>query len=154
MDENARASSRDGAHVGAVVRMLGAEGYERSRIQRYIARVHDAMLDALVGRIDTPRRILDVGCGTGRLLRKLGERWPGAQLLGVDPNEEMISVARRIMPSASFHVGTAESIPIDSTSIDLVVSSISLHHWADPLRGSARDRPSPARRRLPLPGRH
>src|SRR4030095_7058098 len=103
--------------------------------QRYIARVHDAMLDALVGRIDTPRRILDVGCGTGRLLRKLGERWPGAQLLGVDPNEEMISVARRIMPSASFHVGTAESIPIDSTSIDLVVSSISLHHWADPLRG-------------------
>jgi len=135
MDENARASSPDGEHVGAVVRMLGAEGYERSRIQRYIARVHDAMLDALVGRIDTPRRVLDVGCGTGRLLRKLGDRWPGAQLIGVDPNEEMVSVARRIMPSASFHLGTAESIPIDSASIDLVVSSISLHHWAEPLRG-------------------
>jgi ubiquinone/menaquinone biosynthesis C-methylase UbiE len=39
------------------------------------------------------------------------------------------------MPSAIFHVGTAESIPIESASIDLVVSSISLHHWADPLQG-------------------
>ena len=135
MDENARPSSHDGEHIGAVARVLGAEGYERSRIQRYIVRVHDAMLDALAGRVDSPRRILDLGCGTGRLLRKIGERWPSSQLIGVDPNGDMVSVARRLTPSASFHVGTAESIPIDSASIDLVVTSISLHHWADPLRG-------------------
>jgi ubiquinone/menaquinone biosynthesis C-methylase UbiE len=129
MDENAGTSSRE--HIGAVARALGAEGYERSRIQRYIARVHDAMLDALASQADAPGRILDVGCGTGRLLRKLGERWPSSQLLGVDPNEGMVSVARRLTPLASLHVGTAESIPIDSASIDLVVTSISFHHWAD-----------------------
>ena len=125
----------NGKRIGAVVRALGAEGYERSRLQRHIARVHGAMLDALAGRADSPRSILDVGCGTGRLLRKLGERWPSSQLIGVDPHEGMVSVARRLMPSGVFHVGTAESIPIESASIDLVVSSISLHHWADPLRG-------------------
>jgi ubiquinone/menaquinone biosynthesis C-methylase UbiE len=121
--------------IGAVARVLGAEGYERSRIQRYIARVHDAVLDALAGRVDTPRRILDVGCGTGRLLGRLAERWPSSELMGVDPDEEMISVATRLMPSAGFQVGTAESLPVESASVDLVVSSISLHHWADPLRG-------------------
>ena len=133
MDENGGRPSRE--HVGAVARVYGPEGYERSRIQRYIARVHDAMLDALAGKVDVPRRILDVGCGTGRLLRKLGERWPSSQLLGVDPNEGMVSVARRLTPLASLHVGTAESMPIDSASIDLVVTSISFHHWPDQPRG-------------------
>jgi ubiquinone/menaquinone biosynthesis C-methylase UbiE len=136
MDEPERAASRVGDHpVGAVARALGAEDYERSWIQRYIARIHDAMLDNLAGRVDAPREILDVGCGTGRLLRKLGERWPNSRLTGVDPDEAMLSVAKRLVPGASFHVGTAESIPIDAASIDLVVSSISFHHWADQLRG-------------------
>lgn len=134
MDANRGASHRR-ERVGAVALLLGAEGYEHSWIQRYIARVHDAMLDALAGRVDAPRSILDVGCGTGRLLRKVGKRWPSSKLTGVDPNEEMISVARHLLSSASFHVATAESIPIDNASIDLALSSISLHHWADPLQG-------------------
>ena len=133
MDEDAGAS-RD-QRIGAVARALGPEGYEQSRIQRCIARVHDAMLDELAVRVDAPSTILDVGCGTGRLLRRLGERWPGSQLLGVDPDEGMVAVARRLMPGASVHVGTAESIPVDGASVDLVVTSISFHHWADQLRG-------------------
>jgi ubiquinone/menaquinone biosynthesis C-methylase UbiE len=123
--------------VGAVARALGAEGYERSWIQRGIARVHLALLDSLTGRIDAPARILDVGCGTGRLLRRLGERWPGAELIGVDPDPEMAAVARRLVPSARIEVGSAESLPFESARIDLVVSSISLHHWADAQRGLA-----------------
>ena len=112
-----------------------AEVYERSRIQPYIARVHDAMLDSLAGRVDSPCRILDVGCGAGRLLRRLCQRWPAAEMTGVDPNEGMVSVAKQRCPSASFYVAGAESIPIDSSSIDLAVSSISLHHWNDQLKG-------------------
>ena len=97
-----RSYNRDGERVGAVARLLGAEGYERSRIQPYVARVHDVMLDSLAGRVDSPCRILDVGCGTGRLLRRLCQRWPAAEMTGVDPNEGMVSVAKQWCPSASF----------------------------------------------------
>jgi ubiquinone/menaquinone biosynthesis C-methylase UbiE len=122
-------------HVGAAIRLLGAEGYERSRIQPYIARIHDAMLASMASDVASPDSVLDVGCGTGRLLRKIGERWPHARLTGVDPTEDMIAVARRLAPSVSFHVAAAESMPVADASIALAVSSISLHHWDDHLQG-------------------
>ncbi len=135
MVEKRRGRLRSDKPVGAVARLLGAKGYEESRIQPYIGRVHDAMLDSLSARVESPCRILDVGCGTGRLLRRLGERWPGSELTGVDPDAGMVSVAERQGSAASFHIASAESMPIDSNSIDLAVSSISLHHWSDPLHG-------------------
>ena len=122
--------------VGAVARLLGARGYEQSRIQRYIARVHDAMLDSLAAGVSSPpRTILDVGCGTGRLLRRLGERWPGSGLFGVDPDPGMISVAKEENHSATYRVALAESLLLADASIDVAVSSISFHHWRDPLQG-------------------
>lgn len=122
-------------HVGAAARLLGAEGYERSRIQASIARIHDAMLASVICGGKPPDTVLDVGCGTGRLLRKIGQRWPDSRLTGVDPAEGMIAVARRLAPSVSFHVASAESMPIATASIDLAFSSISFHHWDDPLQG-------------------
>ncbi len=47
----------------------------------------------------------------------------------------MITVARRLAPSVSFHVASAESMPVAGASIALAVSSISLHHWDDHLQG-------------------
>jgi ubiquinone/menaquinone biosynthesis C-methylase UbiE len=122
-------------HVGAAIRLLGADGYERSRIQPYIGWIHDAMLASVAGEVGSPESVLDVGCGTGRLLRKVAERWPGAALTGVDPAEEMISVARRLAPSVSFHVAAAQAMPVADSSIALALSSISLHHWEQQLEG-------------------
>lgn len=135
MGARRRNDREDLEHVGAAARLLGAEGYERSRIQPYIARIHDAMLASMASEVDSPDSVLDVGCGTGRLLRKIGQRWPGSRLTGVDPTEAMISVARRLAPSVSFHVASAESMPIASASIDLAFSSISFHHWGNQLQG-------------------
>jgi len=76
-----------------------------------------------------------VGCGTGRLLRKLGARWPAAQLTGVDAAENMVEVARRSTPTATFHVGVAESLPLPDASADVVLSTMSFHHWNDRTAG-------------------
>jgi ubiquinone/menaquinone biosynthesis C-methylase UbiE len=59
-----------------------------------------------------PNTVLDVGCGTGRLLRKARKYWPKAQLIGVDPADGMIENARRLMPDAKFYVSQAESLPL------------------------------------------
>ena len=60
--------------------------------------VHD-----LVSRLDgQPRRILDLGCGPGTSTRMLGERFPAAEITGVDISEPMLAVARERAPGARF----------------------------------------------------
>lgn len=44
--------------------------------------------------VDTPRRVVDLGCGTGNVTRILQQRWPGATVVGVDGSEEMLGKAR------------------------------------------------------------
>jgi ubiquinone/menaquinone biosynthesis C-methylase UbiE len=54
------------------------------------------------------RRVLDVGCGTGRLAVALAGR---ARVWGVDATPEMLDVARRNAPEAAFKLGRAEELP-------------------------------------------
>ncbi len=115
-----------------------APTYERSWAQPFLFdRVHRVVLDLVAGESQAaePQRILDVGCGTGRLLRKAGARWPSAELVGVDASKEMIEVARRSTPGATFHVGVAESLPLVDASVDVALSTDSFHHWNDRAAG-------------------
>jgi ubiquinone/menaquinone biosynthesis C-methylase UbiE len=83
----------------------------------------------------TPNTVLDVGCGTGRLLRKARKYWPQAQLVGVDPADGMIENARRLTPDAKFYVSQAESLPLPDESVNLAFSTASFHHWQDQEKG-------------------
>ena len=117
---------------------LWAATYDKSPMQRWLLRpVHTKMLDltAQVMLNDPPRCILDVGCGTGRLLQAASIRWPDAQLSGVDPAEHMVAEARSLNPSGTFKVASAESLPLADQAMDLVLSSLSFHHWADQEKG-------------------
>jgi len=105
--------------------------YDESWIQRYADRVHVEMLNAVTNEIAAPKTVLDVGCGTGRLLRKARALYPSAQLLGIDPAEGMVEVARSQIPSATIYLAAAESLPLADSSVDAVLSSISFHHWSD-----------------------
>ena len=105
--------------------------YETSFGQRiYFDRIQKAVLK-LVKEGYAPEVVLDVGCGTGRLLRKVRERWPAARLIGVDPAPGMIEKARELVPYGTFYVGKAESLPLPDASVDLAFSTMSFHHWQD-----------------------
>ena len=85
-------------------------------------------------------RVLDVGCGTGLVLRQLAARLPEAEtVVGIDPAPGMIEVARQKASEPApdgdhrlrFDSGTAEELPYADGSFDLVVSAVSFHHWKD-----------------------
>lgn len=104
--------------------------------QRYLDRIHQLMLDAVSeSGAGAPRALLDVGCGTGRLLVKAAALWPNARLLGVDPAERMVEVARGRVPAATIAVAGAEALPVPDASVDLVLSCVSFHHWKDRAHG-------------------
>ncbi len=112
-----------------------ASTYEGSPMQwLFFDRIHRALLGMIPVEI-APTAIVDIGCGTGRLLRKLAARWPAADLIGVDPAEGMVGEARRLTPDATFYVGQAEDLPLPEASVDLVVSTTSFHHWRNQALG-------------------
>jgi len=87
----------------------------------------------------TATRVLDVGCGTGTALRLLSVRLPDARaVVGVDAAPGMVDVARtRTQSDERIEVrqGTAEHLPVDPGSFDLIVSITSFDHWSDQLAG-------------------
>jgi len=71
-------------------------------------------------------RVLDVGCGTGRLAAELARR--GAEVAGVDRSPEMLAVARRNAPAGlDLRVARAEQVPFGDGSFDRVAYVLSVH---------------------------
>jgi ubiquinone/menaquinone biosynthesis C-methylase UbiE len=113
-----------------------ASRYEQSWLQQFFFdSAHQATLALAASVVHRSESVLDVGCGTGKLLRRAGTHWPEAQLIGVDAADGMIEVAKRLTPGATFYTGMAESLPLPDISIDLALSTISFHHWQNQAAG-------------------
>jgi ubiquinone/menaquinone biosynthesis C-methylase UbiE len=112
-----------------------SETYERSITQwLFFDRVHRKVIRSLPAGF-TPTAILDIGCGTGRLLRRMHTSWPSTKLVGIDLAEGMLAQAHQLTPEATFYKAAAEQIPIADASLDLVTSTMSFHHWTDQAQG-------------------
>jgi ubiquinone/menaquinone biosynthesis C-methylase UbiE len=85
------------------------------------------------------RRVLDVGCGTGRLAAALAERY-GCKVWGVDLSPEMLEVARRrLPPTARVKLAPAEELPFRDGWFERVTMTLVYHHL-DPPRALAEAR--------------
>jgi ubiquinone/menaquinone biosynthesis C-methylase UbiE len=81
--------------------------------------------------------IVDLGCGPGVLSIELCKLLPKARIVGIDPSKEMLEMARENSCEAGIRnfeakVGSAEEIPLEAESADLVVTQSSFHEWEDP----------------------
>ncbi|MEV4319752.1 class I SAM-dependent methyltransferase [Actinocrispum sp. NPDC049592] len=91
-----------------------------------LRRIHQEMI-TLAGLRDG-HKVLDVGCGTGNLLRLTGKLHPGVELSGLDPDPKMLVRARRKVRGARLDRGFAQELPYADGSFDRVFSSLMLHH--------------------------
>lgn len=114
-----------------------APAYDSSVLQSLVYEpAHRAVLERSVRLVPGPGRMLDLGCGTGRLLCAAADRFPDTVLVGVDASAGMLTVAagsdRLLLVRA-----VAEALPFASGSFDLVTATLTYRHWVDQVVGLA-----------------
>ena len=83
---------------------------------------------------------VDLGCGAGQLVLEMAQRAPGLHVTGIDLSEKVLADARQSALQAGleervdFRLGNVEEIPFPDQSLDLVISTLSLHHWIDSVK--------------------
>ncbi len=110
--------------------------YDLPLVQRLVYRpVQDAVVAAL--RTTPPRRILDVGCGTGLLATRLSREFDGATLVGCDFSHGMLVHARGHGAPVAWVQGDAQRLPFRDASVDAIVSTEAFHWFPDQRRALA-----------------
>ena len=76
--------------------------------------------------------LLDAGCGPAPMISLLSEKYPDKHYIGIDLTEKMIEVAKaKNLPNAKFIVGDCENLPFDDNSFDVIICSMSAHHYPE-----------------------
>jgi SAM-dependent methyltransferase len=117
----------------------GSEAYNRvlapilARVNRRVA--EDATREMSIRRRTRGSVILDIGCGPGDLVVAVSRRLRESRIIGMDLSPSMLLWAGRHATTdgrVKFIVGDAADLPFDDASVDLIISTLSLHHWAEP----------------------
>lgn len=101
----------------------------------YVGRWSHLIANDFLAWLDLPPllRWVDVGCGTGALIASISARCRPARLIGIEPSEGFLAKAReRLEGKAEFHVGNAMDLPLQDSSVDVVVSGLVLNFVPSP----------------------
>lgn len=118
-----------------VKKSFGSHAGQYDSLATVQKKVTDRFIELLANSISPPKRLLDIGAGTGRLLEKVSRIFPDTDLVGVDLAFGMAKVARNRLEQisrASLVCSDAESLPFREGSFDNVVST-STYQWITPL---------------------
>ncbi len=108
--------------------LAAAELYEAAFVPAFFAQWAPTLCEA--AGVAPGRRVLDVACGTGIVARTAADQ--GATVTGVDLNEAMLTVARRVRPELDWRQGNAQDLPLADGSFDVVMSQMALMFFPEP----------------------
>jgi len=124
---------------------LSVEQFGRSAANYLTSPVHAIgedleRLESIAGQLQ-PARVLDLGCGAGHASFALARGGAG-RVTAYDPSSSMLDVVAREAAARGHEtietlVGSAEVLPFENSSFDLIVSRYSAHHWCSVPRALA-----------------
>lgn len=84
-------------------------------------------------KADNAGTYLDIGCGTGNYTIEFSKR--GVKMIGMDPSEAMLSIARSRNAAVDWRNGKAESMNLADESVEGVLAILTTHHWTNQDKG-------------------
>jgi ubiquinone/menaquinone biosynthesis C-methylase UbiE len=109
-----------------------AEGYD-DLVGRVTSRLADPLLDAV--HVGSGTRLLDLATGPGYVAARAAER--GAEVVGVDVADAMVSLAARLHPGLDFRQADVHELPFEDGSFDAVVGNFVILHLGRPEQATA-----------------
>lgn len=106
-----------------------AEAYEAAFVPAFFAQWAPILCDAAA--VCLGQRALDVACGTGIVARTAADRVGEANVIGVDLNEAMLTVARRVRPGIDWRRGDAAALPLEDRCVDAALCQMALMFFPD-----------------------
>ena len=107
-----------------------AEAYEAAFVPAFFAQWAPMICD--LARVAPGQSVLDVACGTGIVTRTAADRvGPEGEVVGLDLNEAMLTVARRVRPDLTWRQGDAAALPFPDGSFDAVLCQMALMFFPD-----------------------
>src|SRR5215472_12113107 len=106
-----------------------AEAYEAAFVPAFFAQWAPILCDA--AGLGAGQKVLDVACGTGIVARTAAERVGPAHVTGVDLNQAMLTVARRVRADIDWRQGNAAAMPLADRSFDAVLCQMALMFFPD-----------------------
>ncbi|MCU0646919.1 MAG: methyltransferase domain-containing protein [Gemmatimonadaceae bacterium] len=93
--------------------------------------IHQASIDWLSGEVRPDDDVVDIGCGTGWMVRRLAAT--GATVIGVEPSESLVAAARA--NGLDVRLGSAEAVPLPAGCCSMIVCGVALPYM-DPIRAT------------------
>src|SRR5680860_934476 len=107
-----------------------AEFYESAFVPAFFAQWAPVLCEA--AGIGSGQSLLDVACGTGIVARTAADLVaPDGTIVGVDLNEALLNVARRVRPGIDFRQGRADNLPFPDESFNTVLCQMALMFFPD-----------------------
>ena len=112
-----------------------SEAEEYDKIILELIPYYTGMVDALVSSIpfdsEQKLRVIDLGCGTGKISKEISKKFPNAEFTCVDIAQNMLNIAESGLKEKAEYLNADFNNLIFNGKYDLAVSSLALHHLSD-----------------------
>jgi ubiquinone/menaquinone biosynthesis C-methylase UbiE len=108
------------------------KGIAKNLLQRYWHTNKLKTFKKLIGG-KSFKKVLDVGCASGRMANEISKLLPGAKITGIDPYSKAIKFGKLAYPNIKFLIADGHQLPFKKKSFDLVVCYEVIEHVLNPI---------------------